>query len=258
MRADARRNYDRLLTAAKAAFTEHGAEASLEDIARRAGVGIGTLYRHFPTRQTLLEATFRDLLDALQDRGKALLADAGPGDALIDWLRTLMDYISRYRGLSELVMSTMRDPASDLYASCSGLREIGTRLLVRAQRAGAVRDDIEGSDLIMMVNGIAWAGQRGPANNRVDQMLEVMIGGLRDSGRVPAALNRPIVAPNQSPAAPAQQPLATPAPQPVATPAPQPVATPAPQPVATPAPHPAVTPAQQPAVSPNQSTAPLN
>jgi AcrR family transcriptional regulator len=189
MRADARRNYDRLLTAAKAAFTEHGAEASLEDIARRAGVGIGTLYRHFPTRQTLLEATFRDLLDALQERGTALLADAPPADALIDWLRTLMDYISRYRGLSELVMTTMRDPASDLYASCSGLREIGTRLLVRAQHAGSVRDDVDGSDLIMMVNGIAWAGQRAPGHDRIDQLLEVMIGGLRETAQLAAPPN---------------------------------------------------------------------
>lgn len=186
MRADARRNYDRLLTAAKAAFTEYGAEASLEDIARRAGVGIGTLYRHFPTRQTLLEATFRDLLDALQDRGRALLADATPAEALIDWLHTLMDYVSRYRGLSELVMSTMRDPASDLYTSCSGMREVGGQLLIRAQRAGAVRHDVDGSDLIMMVNGIAWAGQRTPAHDRVDQLLDVMIGGLREAPQLAA------------------------------------------------------------------------
>jgi AcrR family transcriptional regulator len=250
MRADARRNYDRLLTAAKAAFTEHGAEASLEDIARRAGVGIGTLYRHFPTRQTLLEATFRDLLDALQDRGKALLADAGPGDALIDWLRTLMDYISRYRGLSELVTSTMRDPASDLYASCTGLREIGTRLLVRAQRAGAVRGDVEGSDLIMMVNGIAWAGQRGPGGDRIDQMLDVMIGGLRESGRLRApALNRPPVAPNQSPVAPAPQPAVAPTQQPTVASTQQPTLAPTSQPAVAP---------NQPAASPNQSAAPLN
>ena len=91
MRADAQRNYTRLLDAASAAFLEHGADdVSLEEIARRAGVGIGTLYRHFPTRQALLEAVYRDQVELLSARAEELLKAESPGDALADWLRVLM------------------------------------------------------------------------------------------------------------------------------------------------------------------------
>ena len=130
MRADARRNYDRLLTAADAAFTQHGAEASLEDIARRAAVGIGTLYRHFPTRQILLEATFGGRLDALRDEADNLASTAPPMPALTTWLRSLLRYVTEFRGLSELVMTTMRNHNSDLHASGIGMRRAGGRLLV--------------------------------------------------------------------------------------------------------------------------------
>src|SRR5215472_11381674 len=91
MRADAQRNYARLLSAAMAAFTEHGADdTSLEEIARRAGVGIGTLYRHFPTRQALLEAVYRDQVEALRARADDLTGSDDPGEALAAWLRALM------------------------------------------------------------------------------------------------------------------------------------------------------------------------
>src|SRR6266702_4679594 len=93
MRADARRNYQALLSAANAAFIEQGADdASLEEIARRAGVGIGTLYRHFPTRQALLEAVYRDQVEVMSARAEELLADAPPGEALVAWLRALVDF----------------------------------------------------------------------------------------------------------------------------------------------------------------------
>src|ERR1022692_4931729 len=93
MRADARRNRDLLLSAALAAFTEHGADdVSLEEIARRAGVGIGTLYRHFPTRQSLLEAVFRDQVDALARQAEELGRASSPGSALEEWLRAIMAF----------------------------------------------------------------------------------------------------------------------------------------------------------------------
>src|SRR5918997_3877226 len=90
LRADARRNYERLLTAARAAFDEHGADASLDGIARRAGVGIGTLYRHFPTRSDLLAAVLRDEIEALSAAAERLLTSQAPGDALINWLRAVV------------------------------------------------------------------------------------------------------------------------------------------------------------------------
>src|ERR1700729_4527354 len=95
MRADARRNYDRLLSAAAAAFAEHGADdASLEEIARRAGVGIGTLYRHFPTRQALLEAVYRDQVDGMRAKADELLASDSPSGALAEWLHALSAFSS--------------------------------------------------------------------------------------------------------------------------------------------------------------------
>ena len=186
MRADARRNYDRLLAAADAAFTQHGAEASLEDIARRAAVGIGTLYRHFPTRQILLEATFGGRLDALRDEADALADAAAPMPALTTWLRSLLRYVTEFRGLSELVMTTMRNRASDLHASGAGMRRAGGRLLARAQATGEVRPELDDADLILMVNGIVWAAERVPGEDHAERLLSVMIDGLRP-GRLAAA-----------------------------------------------------------------------
>src|SRR6266566_3886210 len=100
MRADALRNYQKLLTAAAAAFTEHGADdVSLEEIARRAGVGIGTLYRHFPTRQALLEAVYTDQVESLSARAAELLRAESPGDALAEWMRAMMKFSSTKRSM---------------------------------------------------------------------------------------------------------------------------------------------------------------
>lgn len=186
MRADARRNYDRLLAAADAAFTQHGAEASLEDIARRAAVGIGTLYRHFPTRQILLEATFGGRLDALRDEADNLASTTPPMQALTTWLRSLLRYVTEFRGLSELVMTTMRNRNSELHASGAGMRRAGGRLLSRAQATGEVRPDLDDADLILMVNGIVWAAERVPGEDHAQRLLAVMIDGLRP-GRIAAA-----------------------------------------------------------------------
>src|SRR6266851_4575180 len=118
MRADARRNYERLLSAAAAAFAEHGADdVSLEEIARRAGVGIGTLYRHFPTRQALLEAVYRDQVDLLSRRAEKLLGAESPGDALADWLRALVKFSSTKRSLTTALLATLGKD-SDLLSSC--------------------------------------------------------------------------------------------------------------------------------------------
>src|SRR5215831_17923693 len=108
MRADAQRNYARLLDAASAAFVEHGADdVSLEEIARRAGVGIGTLYRHFPTRQALLEAVYRDQVELLRARAEELLNDGSPGDAFAAWLRALAAFSATKRSLSSAMLATL-------------------------------------------------------------------------------------------------------------------------------------------------------
>src|SRR3954447_17497648 len=104
MRADARRNYEKLLAAAREAFTQQGSSASLEDIARRAGVGIGTLYRHFPTRQALLEAVYLDEVDAVC-QSAAALAEQEPWDALAAWLRRFVAYVATKKALADELFS---------------------------------------------------------------------------------------------------------------------------------------------------------
>ena len=115
-RADARRNYDKLIEAARAAFTENGADASLEDIARRADVGIGTLYRHFPTRQALLEATYLEEVEALCATADEL-GDLEPWDALAAWLGRFAEYASTKKALSAELLATI-GMESELFADC--------------------------------------------------------------------------------------------------------------------------------------------
>ena len=180
MRADARRNYERLLRAADAAFVEHGAEASLEEIARRAGVGIGTLYRHFPTRQALLEAVFRDEFEAMRAEGDALLASASPGEALARWLRVVLDHTAAYRGLSASVMTAMRDERTELSASMKAVHAAGAALFERAQQAGAVRSDLDIAAVFNLVCAIGVATEQAPDGAaQADRLLSVVMDGLR-------------------------------------------------------------------------------
>ncbi len=177
MRADARRNRKRLVAAAAAAFTEHGAEASLDDIARRAGVGSGTLYRHFPTRQALLEAVYLDQVEALCAHAYELLATAPPGDALATWLRAVVDYATMKRGLSELMHSLDKESARFLWCR-DALRAAGGALLARAQQAGAVRSDVTIVDLLRLIMAISKATE--PAPGGADRLLAVVLDGLRN------------------------------------------------------------------------------
>src|SRR5712672_2219048 len=121
MRADARRNYQKLLTVAAEAFTERGTDdVSLEEIARRAGVGIGTLYRHFPTRQALLEAVYRDQVEALRARADELLRSVPPGAALATWLGDLLEFGRTKRNLTSALLTTLSKD-SELLSSCSSM-----------------------------------------------------------------------------------------------------------------------------------------
>lgn len=159
-RADAMRNREQLLVAADGLFGERGIDASLEEIARRAGVGIGTLYRHFRTREALLEALLRDRFDALAAEGERLLGAPSPRDALAGWLAMFAARSATYRGLPTPVVAIMREEGSDLYASCHRLTGAGARLVAHAQRSGAVRADIEPLDVLALVGAIAWVGER--------------------------------------------------------------------------------------------------
>lgn len=182
MRADARRNHERLLTEARSAFAERGTDASLEDVARRAGVGIGTLYRHFPNRDALLSAVFEDAVGDLLSRSRELLHAPEPCAALVTWLREMVTHAGEYRGLARSLMSVSTDGTSAL-ARCSGpIREAGGALLARAQEAGTVRLDISIGDLLQLTHAIALAAEETPGDPELaDRLLYLTLRGLKDS-----------------------------------------------------------------------------
>jgi len=175
-RADARRNYDKLLTAAGEVFAENGAAASLEDIARRAGVGIGTLYRHFPTRQDLLEAVYIDEVEEMS-RKAGDLGDLEPWDALVTWLRQFVRYAATKRALADEMMNTI-DSEAPVFVSCrTAITAAGDMLLARAQEAGVVRPDTSFLDVGRMVAGIASIRTADPG--QIERILDVALDGLR-------------------------------------------------------------------------------
>ncbi|MFD5559729.1 TetR/AcrR family transcriptional regulator [Kitasatospora griseola] len=172
-RADAARNFDALLTAAREAFAEHGAEASLEDIARRAGVGIGTLYRNFPTRRHLFEAVYANEVDDL-GRVAAALADLPSWDALTAWLRRFVDYAMTKRAIRE----ALQGEETAVFLACRrSMYDAGTPLLERAQQDGAVRADMDMDDLLRMVSGIASVAF--PDEEQRAKVLAIALDGIR-------------------------------------------------------------------------------
>jgi AcrR family transcriptional regulator len=174
-RADARRNYDKLVASARAVFTEDGTSAPLEDVAERAGVGIGTLYRHFPTRHALLEAVYVDEVEAIA-RSAADLSDLPPWDALSQWLHQYVGFAATKRALTEALLETVPDSA--VLLSCrTAILSAGTALLERAQQAGAVRPDTNFMDVARMVSGIAVVPTSDPEQQ--ERMLQLALDGLR-------------------------------------------------------------------------------
>jgi len=192
MRADARRNRQRLIEAALAAFAEHGADdASLDEIARRAGVGIGTLYRHFPTRQALLEAVYRSQVEALCARAEEYsgeAADGRPSVALRRWLEALVAFASTKRNLTISMMSSLGGKNNEVVSSCSAMvREAVVPLLARAQEAGEIRADVDVTDLLKLSHAISVACEYPSSHSdQAQRLLTVMLDGLR-SGAAPRA-----------------------------------------------------------------------
>jgi AcrR family transcriptional regulator len=189
MRADARRNRQRLLDAALQVYAEHGADdASLDEIARRAGVGIGTLYRHFPTRQALLEAVYRDQVEELCAVARELSdSDEAPERALERWLRALMAFATTKKNLSSALMSGPNK--SEVATSCSAMvREAATKLLAEAQRTGQVREDVDAVDLLRMSHALAIAADLPYSHpDQGERLMSVLLAGLRQQPAEPPA-----------------------------------------------------------------------
>jgi AcrR family transcriptional regulator len=174
-RADARANHDKLVAAARALFTEKGTSAPLEEVAARAGVGIGTLYRHFPTRHALLEAVYVDEVEAMA-RAMTELEELPPWDALSQWLHQYVGFAATKRALNEALMET--DPNSDVLLTCrTAIIGAGTALVERAQQAGVVRSDTTFLDIVRMVGAIAMVPTEDPEQK--NRLLELALDGLR-------------------------------------------------------------------------------
>jgi AcrR family transcriptional regulator len=183
MRADARRNYEQLLEQAKLAFADFGVDASLDEIARRAGVASGTLYRHFPTRLELIEAVLAEQMGELVDLGRELLSAEDAFDALCTWSRAALLHGLTYRGLSAAVLNSALDRGKDLMSTWHAeLFEVGAALLARARQAGAVVADADATDVLKMIGAIAWATQDSPDRSaQADRLLALLLNGLRHS-----------------------------------------------------------------------------
>ena len=175
MRADARKNYERILAAAREVVAEQGANASLRDVARRAGVGDGTLYRHFPSREAILEALLRTDVDKLTAQAAELENTRTPEEALATWLRGCVDLNHQYRGITALLTASLNDTGSALHNSCVALHDIGARLLERAQTAGSARSDIDGTDLFALVSALSWVYDQPALADRANHLLGVIV-----------------------------------------------------------------------------------
>lgn len=177
MRADARRSRAKLLDAATAAFAASGADAPLDDIARRAGVGIGTLYRHFPTRLDLQAAVFRSQVQSVCATADELIETAAPEQAFAGWVRAMAGYLVTKRGLSSSLIAGLGKD-SELMSGCwMAMRDAAERLLIHAQQAGALRSDITPHDVLRLVHGIVIATEQAPQDT--DRLMSLMFEGLR-------------------------------------------------------------------------------
>lgn len=156
MRADAQKNYNHLLTVARAIVTAHGTEVSMRDIARRADVGLATLLRHFPTREALFEALMRTDLDALTQVAGELEATAAPAEALMSWFEEWLAFAQAHKGAVALMAEAHTNPGSALYASCAAVHLASAHLLAQAQAAGVARHDMTGDDLFGLMSALGW------------------------------------------------------------------------------------------------------
>jgi AcrR family transcriptional regulator len=182
-RVDAVRNRERVLKAAKTVFRSGGPEASLEAVARRAGVGIGSLYRHFPTREALFEAVYRREVDQLGELAEQLKNDAAPVDALRRWLRSNVEFVATKKGMSAaLAIAVQRTSELSAYSVDRLTKAVGA-LLDRAVAAGEIRSDIGPEDLLRALVGMCYLHDQPGWQKSVLRLVDVFVDGLRVPGK---------------------------------------------------------------------------
>ncbi|MGA2293009.1 TetR/AcrR family transcriptional regulator [Bradyrhizobium sp.] len=177
-RADAVRNRERVLESAKAVFSAGGPDASLEAVARRAGVGIGTLYRHFPTREALFEAVYRREVQQLSELAEALKTEADPVEALRRWLRSNVEFVATKKGMSAALALAVHGTSELTVFSFDRLTKAVGALLDRAVAAGLIRSDISPEDLLRALVGMCYLHDQPGWQNSVLRLLDVFVDGL--------------------------------------------------------------------------------
>ncbi len=178
MRSDAKKNYDQLLEVARKVIAEQGVNASLRDVARQAGVGIGTLYRHFPTREALLETLLGASFDQVTNQAAAYESSKTSDRALASWLRDMVALTYDHRGVIAAMTAAIEDEQSALHGACVLLKASGARLLAKAQAEGRARADIDGTDLLALVSALAWLNDQPPFAARVDRLFGLIAGAI--------------------------------------------------------------------------------
>jgi AcrR family transcriptional regulator len=178
-RADGERNRERLVETAKAAFAELGADVSLDEIARRAGVGIGTLYRHFPTRGAIVEAVYRREVEQLAGSATRLLASLPPAEALHAWMRLFVDYIATKKVIAA-ALGAMVEGAAELYVSSrQQISDAVTQLVERAAAAGEIRGDVDPGDLLRALVGFTYGNANPGWQASALRLIDILMDGLR-------------------------------------------------------------------------------
>jgi AcrR family transcriptional regulator len=190
LRKDAQRNRDLLLGVASKLFAEHGVEYPLEDIAREAGVGIGTLYRHFRTRSALIEAVYRREVAQLCDSVDGLLTSMTPDEALEAWMFNFVSYVAAKRGLSA-ALKDMMAAEPDLFAvTRTAIREAASKVLAAAVQAGAIRPVVEADDLIRAMGAICMVTDDAGYSDRATTLVSLLLDGMRAGAPGSATVHR--------------------------------------------------------------------
>jgi AcrR family transcriptional regulator len=190
-RADAVRNRERVLEAAKVVFSAGGADASLEVVAKRAGVGIGTLYRHFPTREELFEAVYRREVEQLGDLAEQLKNEAEPVEALRRWLRSNVEFVATKKGMSAALALATHKPSDLMAYSFDRLTKAVGALLARAIAAGEIRADIGPEDVLRALIGMCYLHDQPGWQKSVLRLLDVFVDGLCMRTKLDRKADRP-------------------------------------------------------------------
>jgi AcrR family transcriptional regulator len=184
LRADAQRNRDRLIETARALFRERGADCSLDEVAKRAGVGAGTLYRHFPTREDLIDAVMKDWADrVLADAEQVAAAGLSPRETLRTWFQRFVANVGVYQGAARKVLAAVDDPSSPIYRKCQVLALANEQVIAHLRDVGALRDGVDAREVLRLVSGVsAVVDNSGLKEGQAEPMLAIVIDGVLRPG----------------------------------------------------------------------------